>query len=199
MLLVWTNKGQCYSPPLNKLGRYLKFCYRNSTALLSDLESPLNTVWRIVRSGFCLITGGLDKIGYSEGITDNIENIDDYNKILSQYKSYKNKTEISFYKNPDSFNYNVPKLYKDKVIPLILQRFNSYNYLINDLPKLNYLINNINDTQINWKNLSISNEIYNNTNNTNLNSKDFSLDQIINVAEKLNIDIFKGYKVKTKN
>lgn len=155
------------------------------------MESPLNSLWRIFRSGFCLISGSLDKIGYSDGVTSNINNITEFNSLVTQYKKYENKSDVIYNSFPSSFYYTNPKLYIKNILPSFLETINSYSNLTSDINKLNFYINNINNTNFNW-----TNPVYNDSANvSNIKLSNFTNEQIFSVAGKLNISIFQGYKV----
>ena len=195
----WDAYDQCYKPPTTKFDAYLNQCSFNSTALELDIESPINSIWRFFRSGFCLFIINVKKIGYNLGISENIVNNNtQYSDLLLEYKAQ----EIVKYKN-DSFRfkendfenikYNVPQFYEKKMLDFIVKSFANYDYLISDLNYLNYLKNNLNNKDFNWTD-TIKSESYNNTNN-NLTLRNFTLDEISKISEKLNYFTFIGYEV----
>ena len=192
MLKIWKKENLCYSPPLTALEKYLKLCIRNSTALISDLESPINSLWRIVRSGFCLFKHNLDQIGYSDGMASTIiKNITEYNTLLSEYSSALNRSDVTLFQIPNSFYFTIPKLYKLNILPQFLTSVSNYLNFTSDVQKLKFYVDNLNNVEFNWTNPQNTSNVI----NSNLSLANFTSNNIASVAMKLNLSVFQGYKV----
>lgn len=159
--------------------------------MITDLESPLNSLWRIVRSGFCLFKASLEKIGFSNGVIANITNVTEYDNLLSEYSKDLNRSDVTFNYVPNSFYFTIPKLYKSNILPLFSTSVSNYLSLITDLQKLKFYTSNIDNLAFNWTDpIYNSNEII-----SNLNLANFTSTDVANVASKLNLSVFQGYKV----
>jgi len=147
-------------------------------------------MWRIIKGGFCLFSENFDKIDYSDGINTIVKNITDYDNLILQFVKFQNKSDLSFYSNSDTFSLTIPKLYRMNILPQFLDSVSNYYYLISNLQSLYYYVININNPAFNWTNpATISNQV------ENLYLSNFTSSDISNVADKLNLTIFQGYKV----
>ena len=153
--------------------------------------SPLNTFWRIIRNGFCLITGSLEQIGFSSGATTSILNSTEYANLITTYKSFENKSDISYNVFPNSLYYTIPILYKQYIIPFFLDSVKNF-ISFTSTSNFTNLISLINNISISSGNLNIFD--INNLNNLTLGN--LTLDQISTAAGSINKTIFTGYKVK---